>query len=196
MRIVYFIKSETINLEKFTLKDPLGSSGRLDVIVRCAIAALTKNFKLEENIEFWAFLDNYGTFIFKSDSFNEDTFPVSELKFMRYFVDVILDVRNDDDNPLNKVEKSDLEILNAIKVKTESGYIPFILHENGSEISPKQFNNNSNYLFVIGNQTGYYIESSELKDAKIPMIKLGNTSYLASTVTKLIKIHLLSNFPQ
>ena len=193
MKIVFFIKSETINLNVYSLKDPLGSSGRLDVIVRCALAALLHNYELEENVEFWTFLDNYGTYVFKSSLFDHSIFPVGELEFMDYFVEIIKGVEKDGKikNPLKEVIVSNIDIMSAIENFKKEGFKAFILHENGDKVSQQLFTIDNKFLFIIGNQSGDFLESKQLLNSDIPRISLGEKSYLSSSVIKLIKTKLL-----
>ncbi|MHA1487281.1 MAG: hypothetical protein ACTSSC_08925, partial [Promethearchaeota archaeon] len=72
MNLIFFIKSATVDIGRYTIKDIPGSSGRLDVISRCVLSALTISTNLEENIQIWVFLDKYGTFVFDSDLFNDE----------------------------------------------------------------------------------------------------------------------------
>ena len=197
MKAVFFIKSETINLSNYTLKDPIGSTGRLDVITRCALAVLLNNFKLEQNTEFWAFLDNYGTYIFKSELFQQETFPISELRFMDYFVEIIQGIDNENDikNPLNKVIISGIDIFDAIEKIRKKEFQGYILHEEGTEFSQEKFEKDKKYFFIIGNQLGTFLDSKELKDTGIPRVSLGTPqSYLASSVIKLIKLQIIDSF--
>ena len=46
-------------------------------------------------------------------------------------------------------------------------------------------------VFIIGEQSGSFLESEELKQLNLPMLSLGSQSYLASSVIRLIKLHLL-----
>jgi len=193
-KIVFFIKSETINLDNYTIKNPIASTGRLDVISRCILAALLNNFKLEKDFEFWAFLDNYGTYIFKSELFQEGNFPKGELKFMDDFVKIIKGQKNDksSNNPLDYIIISDIDIMDAIENLKKEGFSPFILHESGKHISPDLFDQNDKYLFILGNQTGEFLDSEKLINTGIPRVSLGTTqSYLASSVIKLIKFQLM-----
>ncbi len=66
MKLIFFIKSETVDISNYTIKNIPGSSGRLDVISRCILAALLAKNEFEKKIQIWTFLDNYGTFIFNT----------------------------------------------------------------------------------------------------------------------------------
>ena len=118
MELKIFVKSPTVKLNNYTIKDIPGSSGRLDVVSRCILAALLSKDGFEEEIEIWVFLDNYGTYIFNSERFDFDAFPKNEIKLTDYFVKFLrMDDSNIDKkiNPLNAIEVSDLNIIDAIK---------------------------------------------------------------------------------
>ena len=117
MKKIFFIKSATIDISRYNIKDIPGSSGRLDVISRCILSALIDNNDLEKDIQIWVFLDNYGTYIFDSNSFNNDHFPKSEILLADSFVDLIKKKINREGYPetLGSVEKSKLNIIDAIK---------------------------------------------------------------------------------
>ncbi|MFW9896782.1 MAG: hypothetical protein ACFFD7_13335, partial [Candidatus Thorarchaeota archaeon] len=85
MNLYFFIRSQTINLDNYTIRDIPGSSGRLDVISRCILAALLGKEGFERNIGIWVFLDNYGTYIFNSN-LNYEIFPKNELLLTDHFV--------------------------------------------------------------------------------------------------------------
>ena len=193
MKTIFFIKSSTVNLENYNIKDIQGTSGRLDVISRCVLSALTNDNKLEKNIQIWAFLDKYGTFVFDSNTFNNDTFPKNEILLTDYFVDFIK--KGDKKytvNPLDSIKCSNLDIFEAIKKFIKKKYQIFVLNESGvgfskifMDMSPKR-----NLLFIVGDQSGELINSKELKELKLTNLSLGNRSYLASSTIRLIKLNL------
>jgi len=51
MVLTFFIKSATVDISRYTIKDPLGSSGRLDVISRCILSALLRNDSFEKDVQ-------------------------------------------------------------------------------------------------------------------------------------------------
>jgi len=90
MTLIFFIKSETVDITKYTIKDIPGTTGRLDVVSRCILAAITSdNDNFEKNIQIWIFLDHYGTFIFNTEQLNYDSFPKNELLLTDYLVNII-----------------------------------------------------------------------------------------------------------
>ena len=193
MTLIFFIKSSTVDISNYYIKDIQGTSGRLDVISRCVLSALTSDNKLEKNIQIWAFLDKYGTFVFDSNSFNNDTFPKNEILLTDYFVDFIK--KGDKKytvNPLDSIKCSNLDIFEAIKKFIKKKYQIFVLNESGvgfskifMDMSPKR-----NLLFIVGDQSGELINSKELMELKLTNLSLGNRSYLASSTIRLIKLNL------
>jgi len=193
MKTIFFIKSSTVNLGNYNIKDIQGTSGRLDVISRCILSALTNDNKLEKNIQIWAFLDKYGTYIFDSNTFNNNTFPKNEILLTDYFVDFIKKGNKKYVvNPLDSIKSSNLDVFEAIKKFIKKNYQIFVLNESGEgyskilmNISPKK-----NLLFIVGDQSGELINSKELKELKLTNLSLGNRSYLASSTIRLIKLNL------
>ena len=190
MRIAFFIKSSTVNLENYTIKDIPGSSGRLDVISRAILAALLGEGVLEEKVTIWVFLEKYGVFTFNSKDFNNENFPRNEISLTDYFVKYI----NNSTllNPLEMIKRKELDIYNALEGFIAQNYQVFILQEDGQDFYSlfKSFNHKSKLLFIIGNQTGEIITSEDIDRYNLTRISLGSQSYLASTVVRLIKLNL------
>ncbi len=193
MKTIFFIKSSTVILENYNIKDIQGTSGRLDVISRCVLSTLINDNKLEKNIQIWAFLDKYGTYVFDSNKFNNDTFPKNEILLTDYFVDFIKKGKKKYTvNPLDSIKCSNLDIFEAIKKFIKKKYQIFVLNESGVGFS-KIFMDMSlkkNLLFIVGDQSGELINSKELKELKLTNLSLGNRSYLASSTIRLIKLNL------
>ncbi len=193
MTLIFFIKSSTVDISNYYIKDIQGTSGRLDVVSRCVLSALTSDNKLEKNIQIWAFLDKYGTFVFDSNTFNNVSFPKNEIMLTDYFVDFIKKGNKKYTvNPLDSIKCSNLDIFEAIKKFIKKKYQVFILNESGAhfskifmDMSPKR-----NLLFIVGDQSGELINSKELKELKLTNLSLGNRSYLASSTIRLIKYNL------
>ncbi|MFW9772678.1 MAG: hypothetical protein ACFFEO_11035, partial [Candidatus Thorarchaeota archaeon] len=89
MQIFFFIKSRSVDITHYTIKDIPGSSGRLDVISRCILAAILNENGFKNNIQVWVFLENYGTYIFQPKALDFYLFPKSEILLTDYFVDII-----------------------------------------------------------------------------------------------------------
>lgn len=197
MKIIFFIKSATVILNNYTIKDIPGSSGRLDVISRCILSAILGKESFEKNIQIWIFLDRYGTFIFNPEFLEYEIFPKNELLFTDYFVDLMQKYPINEDqhlNPLNSISSSKMSITEAIKHFTKLDYNIYVLCEQGKDFFKLLSNikENENIVFILGSQEDKFLNSKELLAFKIPTISIGNQSYLASSVIRLLKLHLLA----
>ncbi|KKN47996.1 hypothetical protein LCGC14_0657160 [marine sediment metagenome] len=196
MKIIFFIKSETVDISNYTIKNIPGSSGRLDVISRCILAALLAKDGFEKKIQIWVFLDKYGTFIFNSEKLSYEIFPKNEIYLTDCFVDFLCNNSSNGEiktNPLNTIEKSNLNIIKAIKQFIKANYKVFVLKEDGSDFLKlrKKFKDRDNIVFIIGSQEDKFLNSKELSTLKLPSLSIGKQSYLASSVIRLLKLHLL-----
>ena len=197
MTIIFFIKSKTVNIDKYNIKDIPGSSGRLDVISRCILSAILNNNDFERKTQIWVFLDLYSTFIFNPESFDYKIFPKNELLFTDYFVDFLQKYRANEDlklNPLNKIKSSNLNIVDAINHFKKLNYNLFVLHEQGQDFIEiiNNIQEKENIVFIIGSQEDEFLNSKELLTLNIPNISLGDQSYLASSVIRLLKLNIRS----
>ena len=197
MNIIFFIKSAIVNINNYTIKDIPGSSGRLDVISRCILSAILDQNTFEKNVQIWIFLDNYGTFLFEPKLFNYNYFPKNELHFTDYFVDFLqkkFSQVNLDSNPLNSIKISEKNIIDAIKYFKKLKYSIYVLNENGEDFLKvrNKIQEKENIVLIVGSQEGDFIGSKELLALKLPTISIGTQSYLASSVIRLLKLHLLA----
>lgn len=184
-----------MSISKYNIKDIPGSSGRLDVISRCILSALTNGNELEKNTQIWIFLDKYGTFIFDSNSFNEENFPKNEILLADSFVTFIKKKIKEEkypETPLDSIKYSELDVFDAIKNFVEKKYKTYVLNENGMDFKEVfgELNSKDNLLFILGDQSGDLLNSKELKDMNLINLSLGDQSYLASSTIRLIKMHL------
>ncbi|MHA1459496.1 MAG: hypothetical protein ACTSQR_07540 [Promethearchaeota archaeon] len=195
MNLIFFIKSATVDIGKYTIKDIPGSSGRLDVISRCILSALTIDKDLEENIQIWVFLDKYGTFVFDSNLFNDDYFPKNEILLTDFFVKFIKKTKKGEklpETPLDLIKYSKLDIFEAVKNFVEKKYKIYVLNENGKGFKEvfEERNSKDNLLFILGDQSGDLLNNKELKKLNLINLSLGSRSYLASSTIRLIKVNL------
>jgi tRNA (pseudouridine54-N1)-methyltransferase len=195
MQIIFFVKSSTVKIDNFNIKDIPGSSGRLDVISRCILAALFDSDRLERDIQIWIFLDKYGTYIFESNALSKDFFPISELKLSENFVELILKTTEQNSaqsNPLKPVVFSKLDLFSALNKFEESKYKIILLDEEGDNYQDifSELNKDEKLLFIIGDQTGKIVNAEQFKNFNLINMSLGHQSYLASTVIRLIKLNL------
>lgn len=196
MNLIFFIKSASVDINKYTIKNIPGSSGRLDVISRCILAVLLNDNKFEKKIQIWIFLDKYGTFIFDSELLEYENFPKNELLLTDYLVRLIQKKKSRiefGDNPLRKVQISEMKIIEVLKKFINSGYNVFILKENGQDFFKvfQKIHSKKDIIFVIGDQCGNFLNSEDLLTLKIPILSLGTRSYLASSIIRLIKLNIL-----
>jgi len=197
MNLIFFIKSKTINLDKYTIKDVPGSSGRLDVISRCVLSAILGGEGFERDVQIWVFLDRYGTFIFNPELFDYGSFPKKEILLTDYFVKFIQKYHTNRDpslNPLSSIKQSKLNIIEAIKYFQKLNYNLYILHEQGHDFLKllSYIKEKENIVFIIGSQEDEFLDSKELLAFNIPTISIGNQLYLASSVIRLLKLHLMA----
>ncbi|MFX0033168.1 MAG: hypothetical protein ACFE8E_11125 [Candidatus Hodarchaeota archaeon] len=195
MKVFFFIKSGSVNVSNYTIKDIPGSSGRLDVISRCILAAILNENGFEKYIQIWVFLEKYGTFIFEPKSLDYDLFPKNEILLTDYFVDIIKnrDGRlKDTNNPLKDVKYFNTDIFTMINDFINKDYSIYVLNESGADFFEflDEILSKKNIIFIIGSQTGEIIKSKELIELNLPNLSLGTQSYLASSVIRLIRINL------
>ncbi len=195
MEVFFFIKSSSVDITNYTIKDIPGSSGRLDVISRCILAALLNQKGFNNNIQIWVFLEKYGTFIFNSESFDEEVFPKNEILLTEYFVDLILNRTGQlrySKNPLKRIKYINQDIFNTLKAYKKQKYSIYVLDESGKDFFKyiKEISSQEHIIFVIGSQTGEILKSIELIELNLPNLSLGTQSYLASSVIRLIRLNL------
>ncbi|UCD01517.1 MAG: hypothetical protein JSV23_00380 [Promethearchaeota archaeon] len=197
MNLIFFIKSVTADIDNYTIKDIPGSTGRLDVISRCVLSAILGKDSFEKNIQIWVFLDRYGTFIFNPEFLNNKIFPKNELLFSDYFVEFLQSYSVKEKKYFklfSSIKVSKMSIIEAIKHFRTLNYNLYILHEQGQNFFEllNNIQGKEKILFIIGSQDDEFLKSKELLELKIPTISLGNQSYLASSVIRLLKLHLLA----
>lgn len=197
MKVIFIIKSSTVDITHYNIKNIPGSSGRLDVISRCILATLLSKNSFQTNFEIWVFLDNYGTFIFNPELFDYAQFPKNELMFTDYFVSFLLKLDSKgklDHNPLNPIKISKMSVLEATRKFQAMNYSVFVLKEKGEDFFKlrSKIKEENNIAFLLGSQEDEYLSSKELASLKIPTISMGNQTYLASSVIRLLRLYLLS----
>ena len=151
MDIFFFIKSRSVDITHYTIKDIPGSSGRLDVISRCILAAILIGNGFENNIQIWVFLEKYGTFIFRPKALDYNLFPKSEIMHTDYFVDVI---KNREgklkhlNNPLKNIEFSNKDVLTSIKefMNKYKGFSAFSKLADTKELLKKELNKEVDFV--------------------------------------------------
>lgn len=188
------MKSDTINLDNYTIKDIPGSSGRLDVISRCILSALLNKDKFDNNILFMIFFKKYGTYIFNTVELNYSIFPKDELLLSDYIYKLIKisGTNKNQQNPLNSIKKESISLIGCLKKLQEQGKNVFLLKESGCSFTKllDKIKLKKELFLIIGNQSEDFIRSLEFLKLNIPEISLGTKSLLASTVIRLVKLKL------
>ena len=196
MSIIFFVKSASVDISKYTIKNLPGSSGRLDVISRCILAALLNKDRFERKVQIWIFLEKYRTFIFDSERLEYGILPKNELLLADFLVDLIQNTNSTiklNDNPLSSVQTSKMDIFDALKQFKKLNYNIFVLSERGEDFFTciNELHSKDNMIFVIGSQSGEFISSKELSAMDFTIVSLGPQSYLASSVIRLIKLYII-----
>ncbi|MEJ2251368.1 MAG: hypothetical protein P8Y70_12160 [Candidatus Lokiarchaeota archaeon] len=196
MTLTFLIKSDTANISNYTIKDIPGSTGRLDVISRCILAALFTNNILEKDIKIYVFLGKLGNFLFDSDKIVEDLFPKNELLLTDLLVKTIKLYTSEEYQGITTnegIKRISEDIFKVITLFKKNNFKIFILSEDGEEILKMKnyLDAHDDLIFIVGNQTGNFLQSQDLKKLELPKISLGSRSYLASSVIRLIKLNLI-----
>lgn len=198
LNITFLIRSDTVNIEHYTIKDIPGSSGRLDVVARCILAALFNHDGLDKNIQIIVSFQRYGAFKFKTNDLNYTIFPKDELQLSDALYHLIRN-RNDKDylenNPIGPIKRYEHSILHYIKkIQREERSNVFVLKESDKslehDLASLRKSSNDDFTFIIGNQSEDFINSEAFLRLNLPEISLGSQSYIASSVIRLVKIHL------
>jgi tRNA (pseudouridine54-N1)-methyltransferase len=187
--MIFFLRSDTVNLKNYTIKDIPGSSGRLDVISRNILAALLKQGEFSQNTQIWVFLEGYGTYIFDVDKLDYERFPKSEIFLTDQFVDLI-ENHNKKVVGLEGVKCVQKDIFTALDELNLKGFEFYVLKEQGEDLSNylKNHKISEQALFLIGNQQGGFVESPRLEKYNFISLSLGPISYLGSSTLRLVKI--------
>ena len=194
MTLIFFLKSATVDISKYNIKDIPGSSGRLDVISRCILSAILNENILEKNVQIWIFLDNYGTYIFDSNCLNNEHFPKNEILLTDSLVNFIKKKIKPEGSSetFDSVKYSKSSIFNAIRKFVKKDYKMYVLNEDGMDFKKEieELSSKDDLLFILGDQSGDLLNNKELKKLNLTNLSLGNRSYLASSTIRLIKMNL------
>lgn len=193
MELIFFIKSTTVDIDNYTIKNIPSSSGRLDVISRCILSALINDDVLEKNVQIYVFLEKYGTFIFRSNLFNNESFPKNEILLTDLFVDFIKKTKKQENyfnTQLDSIIHSNLDIFHAIKNFVKKKYKIYVLSENGIDFKKvfEELSSKDKLLFILGDQSGDLLKNEELKKLNLTNLSLSSRSYLASSTIKIVKM--------
>jgi tRNA (pseudouridine54-N1)-methyltransferase len=192
--IIFLIKSDTINISDYTIKDVPGSTGRLDVIARCILASILINNELDNNVKIYIFLNGLGNFLFDPEYLKKEDFPRNELLLSDLLVKAIQNNKSnikDDSYTSQGVKIITKNIFEVIEQFQGEDFQCYILSKEGTDIFKikERFNPEKNFLFIIGNQSGDFLKSPLLEEKNLPKISLGSKLYLASSCIRLLKLN-------
>jgi len=197
LTLIFLIKSETVDISNYTIKDIPGSTGRLDVISRCILAAIMRNKIFEKKVKIYIFLNQLGNYLFDPNKLNKISFPTNELLLSDLLVSIIKTrIKEGNENLQNAqgIEVISKDIFQIIQDYQNLNFKSFILCEEGENIIRIRETFTSlkeNLLFIIGNQRGDFLNSHKLEKIDLPKISLGKMSYLASSCIRLIKFQFI-----
>lgn len=195
--ITFLIRSDSVNIEHFTIKDVPGSSGRLDVVARCILAALFNHDGFDKNVQIIVFFQRYGAFRFDTADLNYSIFPKDELQLSDALYHIIRN-RNDkeylENNPIAPIERYKHSMLHYIKkTQREERSNVFVLKESDKNLADHMGSlhkiRSDEFVFIVGNQSEDFIASESFLRLNIPEISLGSQSYIASSVIRLVKMY-------
>lgn len=199
-KTTFIMRSDTVNIEHYTIKDIPGSSGRLDVVARCMLAALMNQDRFAKSTQIILFFQRYGEFRFHTQDLNYSSFPKDELQLADALYQLIRN-RNTPtylkNNPMGLIERYDNSMMQYIKnIRQTKEHSIFVLKETTAKPQKsletlKEIAEETNLLFVIGNQSEDFINSDTFLRLNLPELSLGTQAYLASSVIRLIKLTLL-----
>ncbi|TXT62594.1 MAG: putative tRNA (pseudouridine(54)-N(1))-methyltransferase [Promethearchaeota archaeon] len=195
--ITFLIKSDTVNLDHYTIKDIPGSSGRLDVISRCILSALLNENGFDNNSQIWVYFKNYKNLQFDPHKLNYEGFPKTELLLSDYIVNLLKSRENCENKPyensIDSIGEGDSSILETLRyINRKKKRNLYVLKETGSPFSKaiEELTSISDLYFIIGNQCEDFINSEAFLNLNIPELSLGTKSYLASQVVRLVKLNI------
>ncbi|MHA1232647.1 MAG: hypothetical protein ACTSRP_08815 [Candidatus Helarchaeota archaeon] len=191
--------TKTKTSPNFLIQDIPGTSGRLDVIIRCILAINSLPTFIKNNIIFTTILNGAPDppKLFKF-YFSKLNFPDDEINAALFFKKLIektmkIDITDAENvHNSNKIEinpgiiyiRSD--IINYLKKIMIKEFPIIFLHESGNSFRKNiipylKLNDYSNLYVIIGDQSGYNSQTYKFLEDNFRKFKLkGNKSYLSS----------------
>ncbi|TFF97264.1 MAG: hypothetical protein EU547_04765 [Promethearchaeota archaeon] len=198
-KLTFLIQSNTVNIENYTIKDIPGSSGRLDVVARCILAAVMNDYGFDKNVQIIIFFKRYGGFKFNPNKLNFKSFPKDELQLSDALFHLIMNRHNENylqNNPMGSIKQIKNSMIRYIKkTQQQKENIIFVLKETPKKLIDsieklRKLSKNRHLIFIVGNQSEDFINSEDFNNLNLQEISLGSQSYLASSVMRLVKLNL------
>ncbi len=177
MRRIFIMEArKACTSNSFNIKDLPGTSGRLDIVCRCVIAALKFGGGVRLNTVFYAVLEGPPAppLTLKVDGAEIDNISGSELQLALTLKKLL---KGEKIKGFNVERKSFIEAVSEVRRKAEVYY----LHESGKPIRMVNFPHRKDVLFVLGDHLGLPPRSERLLE-KLGAFKvsLGPKRYLGS----------------
>lgn len=188
--------NEACTSSDFKLNDLPASSGRLDVVCRCIIAALLVAKKIRDDTVFIALLEGKPKppVQLKLDGKRLETSPYSEVGVASMLKKVLGEQFEKDKEYVPQywrgaslARKSYMEVLDSELGSSQLYY----LHERGEDIRKVDIDLDGDSIFVLGSNKGLSAEDEEPLDRLgAKRISVGPLSYLSSQVITLVQCEL------
>nr|MDO8099266.1 hypothetical protein [Candidatus Njordarchaeota archaeon] len=192
-RIFLLKASEARTSSDFNLRDLPSSSGRLDVVCRCAIASLLENEEIRDDTIFIATLEGPPNppLTFRFDGRTLKSLPFSEIAIAEILKRMLRnpsrqDVQHTLWEGVHIEKRSFTETLNYELEACKPSRL-YYLHEEGDDIRDLDISLDSNCIFALGSNKGLSVEDEDILDRlNAQRISVGPLSYLSSQVITLV----------
>lgn len=184
--------SEAHTSSDFRIRDLPSSSGRLDVVCRCVIAALLYNSRVRTDTVFLVVMEGKPNppLCMRFDGREIKTLPFSEIglavELKRVLGEHYESNKKYEDPHWAGVSVERKSFAELLHLNFTRGGI-YYLHENGKDIRTVSFDLQHDILFVLGDQKGLTSEDEEMVDElQVERINVGPLSYLSSQVIAIV----------
>lgn len=188
LKRTFLIKSSTARTEAdFSLRDVAGSGGRLDVVCRSLIAALTRGDEVRRDAEVYAVLEGPPSppkTVHVRGSMLTDV-PRSEVEV----AELLFKLLSGEGVPGCSVVRKGLERL--VKDLARGGARLYYLHEKGEPVDELPLPTSGQVCFILGDQAGLSPNNEKfLEELKVERVSLGPKVYLSSHCITVINYEL------
>jgi tRNA (pseudouridine54-N1)-methyltransferase len=193
MRLFLLKASEARTSDDFSLKDLPSSSGRLDVVCRCAISSLLENEEIRHDTVFVAILEGPPnpplTLILDGRTLRN--LPFSEIGVAGILKTLLRKPGKESvEHTLGegvRIEKRSFTETLCDVLETDKPNKLYYLHEKGDDIRDLEMNLDYSSIFALGSNKGLTAEDESLLDQLgARKISVGPLSYLSSQVITLV----------
>jgi len=196
---IFVLKSSTARTSSdFNLRDLPSSSGRLEVVCRCAISAILDSGRIRRDTVFVGVLEGPPSppLSLRFDGGRLRDLPFSEIALAAMLKDVFGDLEKSDMHvspcpPGLLVEKKSFnEAISSEMTSNKRGAL-YYLHEKGEDIRNADMSIQDTKIFIVGDQKGLTAEDEHVLDElRAKRVRVGPISYLSSQVITLVHYEL------